>query len=213
MLFISSCRLQSWAQLTAPTKEEFSSSRSTFPPTIPSSHPRHKFWEHELFIQGQDWICCFSASVHDKNLPPKHQLKRVNLPWHPEVAVVPRSHHKQGEKWNQKCTFFRTLNLKIQMSQMHWLECCAGSALYLLPALWPKSWWSFGARDCQAFQNWPQQVGFSWHPISSAFVNILSTQVHSAGQGVVQEVCHVIWYLQRGIAQFLWGCSIDSAST
>ena len=88
-----------------------------------------------------------SACLHDENLPPKHQLKWFNLPRHPEVAVVPCSHHKQGEGFtgNRK---------KSWISYFH----DAGLALDLLPAVRPKSRRSSGARDRKAFQNWPQQV-------------------------------------------------------
>ena len=37
------------------------------------------------------------GGLHHQDLPPQHQLQRLDLPGHPEVAVVPRPHHQQGE--------------------------------------------------------------------------------------------------------------------
>ena len=78
-------------------------SRRSFLPLHPLSH-RLSLQTTQGINSNNDMIrrsklefAVTSACLHDENLPPKHQLKWFNLPRHPEVAVVPCSHHKQGE--------------------------------------------------------------------------------------------------------------------
>ena len=58
-----------------------------YPFKPPKVCPRHSAESEDVLAGG----------LHHEDLPPKHQLQRLDLPGHPEVAVVPRPHHQQGQ--------------------------------------------------------------------------------------------------------------------